>query len=413
MPSWISSTRSRPAKSTYVRRLLLLLSALWCGLAWPALDAKQQELQDLRGRITQLRDEVEKAAEDRKETADGLRDSERRISEVNRTLRELERREQALAATLRQLGNDSAAIEQQRLEQERRLAELLRQRYLHGGEDSTRLLLSGRNPGDIQRDLEYYAYIGRARAALIRQHKETLARLTAVKTETHQQRANLETVRRERLSQRHALDRVKQSRQVVLAKLSNQIRKQRKEIDSLVRDEARLSRLINKLRRLASAPKPPKKRVQPGIAQSPEGVERVADASLAGINFAGLKGRLALPVAGQILARFGQAREGGGPSWKGLFIAARSGQEVRAVASGRVVFADWLRGFGNLLILDHGEGYLSLYSNNESLYKQVGERIGAGDAIAAVGNTGGQSQPGLYFELRRLGQAFDPLSWVR
>ena len=105
-------------------------------------------------------------------------------------------------------------------------------------------------------------------------------------------------------------------------------------------------------------------------------------------------------------------RAEGGPSWKGLFIAAKDGQEVRSIAPGRVVFADWLRGFGNLLIVDHGGGYMSLYGNNDSLYRQVGDMVKAGDPIAAVGATGGNPQTGLYFELRFQGKPFDPLSWV-
>jgi septal ring factor EnvC (AmiA/AmiB activator) len=132
-----------------------------------------------------------------------------------------------------------------------------------------------------------------------------------------------------------------------------------------------------------------------------------------GLDFHRLKGKLALPLTGEILHKFGQNRDGGGPAWKGLFIRARQGQEVRAVGSGRIAFADWLRGFGNLLIVDHGDGYLSLYSNNESLYKQPGEPVRAGDVVAAVGATGGQDEPGLYFELRHQGKPFDPLTWIR
>ncbi|TNF52475.1 MAG: peptidase M23, partial [Gammaproteobacteria bacterium] len=147
-------------------------------------------------------------------------------------------------------------------------------------------------------------------------------------------------------------------------------------------------------------------------AKPGEKVERVADASLAGLDFGRLKGKLALPVAGEIQHRFGQNRPGGGPAWKGLFIRARQGQEVHAVGTGKVAFADWLRGFGNLLIIDHGGGYLSLYSNNESLYKQPGDRVRAGDVIAAAGNTGGQEDTGLYFELRHQGKPFDPMNWV-
>ena len=129
-------------------------------------------------------------------------------------------------------------------------------------------------------------------------------------------------------------------------------------------------------------------------------------------SFRELKGRLKLPVIGELANRYGSPRADSGLSWKGLFIAARDGQEVRSVAPGRVVFADWLRGFGNLIILDHGGGYMSLYGNNDSLYREVGDEVKAGDPIATVGATGGNSQTGLYFELRFQGKPFDPLSWV-
>jgi murein hydrolase activator len=117
-------------------------------------------------------------------------------------------------------------------------------------------------------------------------------------------------------------------------------------------------------------------------------------------------------VRGELRNRFGSPREGSGLLWKGLFIAAPAGHEVKAIAAGRVVFADWLRGFGNLLIIDHGDGYMSLYGNNESLYKQVGTATRGGETVAVVGNSGGNTDSGLYFEIRHQGKAFDPLGWV-
>ncbi|MDD5365054.1 MAG: peptidoglycan DD-metalloendopeptidase family protein [Gallionellaceae bacterium] len=399
-------------------RLLVLLTLLLTGPVGAAVDGKQQELGDLRGRIAQLRDEVERASEDRKEAADDLRDSEQRISEVKRTLLGLGKDEQKIGTTLSRLADEQAAIEAKLKEEEAQLVNLVRQRYFRGDVDSVRLLLSGRSPGDIQRDLGYYAYIGRARSALIDSHKATLEQLKAVADRTQQHKAELERVKRAQLAQRQTLSTEKQARQTVFDKLSRQISQQRKEIDSLVRDEQRLTRLIERLRRLAEEAKAKRAAREREQRQSKtvtkgELVSRVADASLAGYSFSRLRGKLALPTVGEIVARFGQARSGGGPAWKGLFIRTRTGQQVRAVGSGEVVFSDWLRGFGNLLIIDHGEGYLSLYSNNESLYKQAGDTIRAGDVVAATGNTGGHDEPGLYFELRRQGQPFDPLSWVK
>lgn len=384
---------------------LLLLVLSWPSLA--ALDDRQAELKDLRSRIDQLREEMEQTSEDHAEAADALKKSEQQISKVNRTLRGLEQEERRLNRELDRLQLEGQRIEAELSQQQERLGELLRQRYYQGGEDSLRLMLSGRQPGEIVRNLHYYAYIGRARASLIAAQRETLAQLAALREETEVRKTRLTDLRVERQAQKQALEGVKSARVSILSKLSTQIRQQRKEIKTLQQDEARLARLIERLRQLASKPKPAGKPARPG-----QQVKNVASSALAGIDFPKLKGRLALPVAGEIIARFGEAREGGGPSWKGLYIRAREGQEVRAVATGQVVFADWLRGFGNLLIVDHGEGYLSLYSNNESLYKQPGDSVRAGDVVAAAGNTGGQEEPGLYFELRHQGRPFDPMKWV-
>ena len=389
--------------------LALLIFALLAAPAAAATDTKQRELKDLRGRIDQLKKEIEQAKEDRSEAADGLKQSERRISDVNRSLRELDQRQQTLGEELETIQGDIGQTRQSLDSQQARLAELLRQHQRQGDTDALKLLLNGENPGDTARDLEYYGYISRARADLIRAHRASLQRLDTLQQQAKERKTRIEKVKSDRLAQRSSLEKEKKARQAVLGKLSSQIQKQRKEVSSLLRDEKRLTRLIERLSRLAVAPKPSR----PAETAPGRKTTQVPDASLAGLDFAKLKGRLALPVPGVISARFGQAREGGGPSWKGLFIRATEGQGVHAVASGRVAFADWLRGFGNLLIVDHGDGFLSLYSNNESLYKQVGDSVRAGDVIATVGNTGGQSEPGLYFELRHQGKPFDPLSWVK
>lgn len=390
-------------------------------LAFPlqaAESGKQEDLNDLRSRIKALQEELEQTNEDKSEAADALKHSERRISDVNRGLRDLESRQRKLSKTLKQLTLDTLSTKAEIAEQQAHLAELLRQHYMQGGGDALKLILNGKNPGDAARNIEYYGYIGRARAELIRQHRESLGRLQSLQQETRNQNNDLLLVKQERVAQKKTLESEKGSRQQVLYKLSEQIRQQRKQIDTLVRDEQRLTQLVARLARLAAesakAAKIAKAKPQTSPTTKPgEVVSKVADASLAGLNFPRLKGKLALPVAGVIGNRFGQNREDGGPAWKGLFIRARQGNEVRSVGSGKVAFADWLRGFGNLLIIDHGQGYLSLYSNNESLYKQPGDPVKAGDVVATVGSTGGQDEPGLYFELRHQGKPFDPLAWVR
>lgn len=390
-------------------------------LAFPlqaADSGKQEDLNDLRTRIKALQEELEQTNEDKSEAADALKHSERRISDVNRGLRELESRQRKLSKTLKQLTLDTHSTEAEIADQQAHLAELMRQHYMQGGGDAMKLMLNGKNPGDVARNIEYYGYIGRARAELIRQHRDSLARLQSLQQETRNQNKDLLQVKQERVAQKKNLESEKGSRQQVLYKLSEQIRQQRKQIDTLVRDEQRLTQLIARLARLAAESAKAAKAAKAKPLTSPtakpgEVVTKVVDSSLAGLNFSRLKGKLALPVAGVIGNRFGQNREDGGPAWKGLFIRARQGNEVRSVGSGKVAFADWLRGFGNLLIIDHGQGYLSLYSNNESLYKQPGDPVKAGDVVATVGSTGGQNEPGLYFELRHQGKPFDPLAWVR
>lgn len=384
---------------------LAILLLLWpvC-TAWAALENKQQELQALHGRIERLKEELEQASGEHAEAADALKTSEQRISQVNRSILELSRDEKQLNRELARLEHEARATQGRLEEQRARLAHLLRERYIRGGDDAAVLILNGRDPGEIARSLNYLAYLGQARAQLINEQQSNLAKLNELLTEMDRRKTDISLVRNQRQAQKKALEGEKTARQAILGKLSQQIRLQRREIDTLKRDEARLSRLIEKLRKLAEAPKPSTK---PG-----KKIDHVANAALAGLDFPKLKGKLAFPIAGEIAARFGEAREGGGPSWKGLFIRAREGQGVRAVASGQVVFADWLRGFGNLLILDHGGGYLSLYSNNESLYKQPGQAVRAGDVIATAGNSGGQEESGLYFELRYQGKPFDPMQWV-
>ena len=265
------------------------------------------------------------------------------------------------------------------------------------------LALNGDDPNRLPRDLYYLAQIARARTALVARLRGNLASLTEVARETGARKAELAVLEKRQGEENRRLERENQARRVVLQKISLQIATQRRELSTLKRDEARLTRLVEGLGRALAPPKP-----RTGALRN----DRLPDASADGRPFADLKGRLALPVRGELRGRFGTPRADGGLTWKGVFVATGSGQEVKAVAGGRVVYADWLRGFGNLLIIDHGGGYMSLYGNNEALYKQAGDAARAGEAVASVGATGGGVESGLYFELRHQGKPFDPLSWV-
>lgn len=391
--------------------LMLLLAGSATALAAPSPKAANEELQQLRSRIDALKQELSAAEESKSEAADALKASERAISDANRKLAELNDRASEgnlQLAELRRLSdqNAEAARRQQALQ-----GEWLYQRYVSGVPEALKLLLSGENPARIGRELYYYGHVLQARGEHIAKLRESLAQLRDLEARTQEKMAELNAIAAEQEAQRRRLQQEKQARSKVLTRISRDIQRQRREIGTLRRDENRLTKLIERLNRIIAktpAPKAPRAIVQAPRLRNDRLPAKMTDAG----PFESLKGHLALPVRGELVNRYGSPRSDGGLTWRGLFIAARAGEEVRAVAPGRVVFADWLRGFGNLLILDHGDGYMSLYGYNETLYKQVGQSIAGGDVVAAVGNSGGSADSGLYFEMRHQGKPFDPLTWV-
>jgi septal ring factor EnvC (AmiA/AmiB activator) len=383
--------------------VVLLLPLVWTGAhaATAPNQAQKQELLELRHRIESLQKTLAASEETKNETVDALRESERAISETNRLLRELADDRRAVNARLTDLREQNRHTSGDLESQRTRLARVLYQQYTGAQPDALKLLLNREDPSRIARELHYLTHLARARAELIGALRANLGHITDLTRETQQQSAELAAINAAQEAQRKRLESEKIARKAVLVKVSRQIDQQRREISTLKRDETRLAKLVEQISQMLARAKPPALRN-----------ERLPDGAAAAGAFGQLKGRLYLPVRGELKNRFGGPREGSGVLWKGLFIASPAGQEVKAVAAGRVVFADWLRGFGNLLIIDHGDGYMSLYGNNESLYKQVGDAARSGEAVAAVGNSGGNMDSGLYFEIRHQGKAFDPLAWV-
>ncbi len=336
----------------------------------------------------------------RTEASDGLRASEQGVSEANRALHNIGVQQRSAQAALVRVGEQTRVLETNIGSQQSKLGRLLAMRYASGEQNYLKLLLSGKDPNQTARDLHYYSYISRAQADFIRALRNNLAGLAQLGREASEKNAELAELKSRQRDSLKELQAQKAERSKVLAKLASQIRSQHREIKSLQRDEARLSRLVEELARVIT-PKAAGKRN-----------EKLPEAGRDAGVFAALKGKLRLPTRGELINRFGTPRSDSGLSWKGLFIRSSSGQEVRAVATGQVVFAEWMRGFGNLMIIDHGQSYLTIYGNNEALLKQVGDTVNAGDAVATVGNSGGNSDSGLYFEIRHQGKAFDPLRWV-
>jgi len=382
--------------------LLILLAASPGAIAATAGGAKEKELRELRTRIEALQKGLANAEETKEEAADALKESERAISGANRVLHNLGKQSRDISRRLAAIRAESSAHEATLKAQQARIGRLLYRQYVGGEAEPLKLLLNREDPGRLARDLHYFGYISRARVQLIGELRANLERLSELARETEQQSAELAEVTRAQRAQQQRLAKERRARNQVLASISRDIQRQRREIRTLQRDENRLARLVEELSRL--------------VARERRGArlrnERLPDSSMDGKAFRELKGRLSLPVRGELAGQFGTPRSGGGTLWKGVFITAQAGEDVKAIAGGRVVFADWLRGFGNLMIIDHGGAYMSLYANNEALYRQVGDPIRAGETIATVGNSGGNPDSGLYFELRYQGKPLDPLTWV-
>jgi murein hydrolase activator len=390
-------------------------------------EQSKQNLNDVQQRLEALKKELDNSQEAHKDAADALKESEVAISAANKKLFEINQKQQQNKKTLTQLKSDSISTNQALAEQQKLLSSQLYQQYIHGQQSYIQMILQSENPSDIARDVEYFSYVAKARASLINKMQGNLNKISKLNDATASALKEVADLKQKQVDEKRALESQKQAKSKVVSNLSQQIAAQRSEIKKLTRDEKRLSELVERLAKIIPpTPKKARPKREPATTTNPTETTTInrppkellannTEPSLefSGASFAALKGKLRLPVRGDVMNRFGSSREDSGISWKGLFIKANEGAEVKSVATGRVVFADWLRGFGNLIILDHGDGYMSLYGNNQAVLKQVGDSVRAGDVIASVGNSGGNQTNGLYYELRSQSRPFDPLSWSR
>jgi len=344
-----------------------------------------------------------------KEARDALRASELAISELNRTLRELDARGRDAAARLQELDKRRRGAGEVLARRQAALGRVLAAKHLDSAPDALRLVLSGDDPNEAARQLHYLSVVSSATAKVIADYRASLAELESLKRATAEQSAGLEEIEQTRKQDRERLLAERRERHKVLESIAGDLRRGRLQMRQLQADEARLARVVQEISRVLTT--------RPGAGHRPppagESEARAATPGSAAAPFSRQRGRLRLPVRGELIGRFGTQYGGASAARKGIFISSTEGEAVRAVAAGRVVYADWMRGFGNLLIVDHGESYLSVYGNNESLLRAPGDAVAAGDPVATVGATGGNEQTGLYFELRHLGEAFDPLRWMR
>lgn len=378
---------------------LVLCSLLATGSCFAS---QQEELENLRQRIAAMQSEIAKTSESKNEAADALRESERAISDSNRKLAELSAHQNEANSKLSALQIQQQQLNQSLSSQQKMLGNLLHQQYLGGKHEYLKLMLDNQDPNKVARDLQYFQYIARDRAAWLGNLRSNLTALNTVSHEVLTQSETLEKLRLEQSAQKEKLNQDQRERLQVLNQVSKQLSQQRLEITHLQRNENRLASLVAKIAEMLAKPK----------SKSLFKNDNIPDNRFDGKLFEQLKGKLTLPVKGEITNKFGATRPDSTVQWKGLFIKTSSGQTVKTVAAGRVVFADWLRGFGNLVIVDHGNAFMSLYGNNETIYKQVGDELHGGDTIATVGNSGGNADSGLYFELRHESKPLDPLKWL-
>ncbi|ACT47473.1 Peptidase M23 [Methylotenera mobilis JLW8] len=401
----------------------MLLNASWC-YAEKKSEQPKQALSELQQQLEALKKELDQAQEEHKDAADALKESEVAISGADKKLYEISKQQVDNKKELAKLDAESKTTNRALSQEQKLLSGQLYQQYIHGQQSYVQMILQSERPSEVARDLHYYSYVAKARADLINKMQNNLNKIKRLNELTASKLQEITDLKQKQLSEKRILEAQKKEKSKVVNSLSQQIAEQRGQIKKLSRDEKRLSQLVSRLARIIPKNKPvavnnkpsANKPASPAIKNTPStniavNNENLPSDNFAGANFSALKGKLRLPVRGAVSNRFGSARQDSGISWKGLFIKANEGAEVKAVAAGRVVFADWLRGFGNLIILDHGDGYMSLYGNNQSVLKQAGEVVKGGDTIASVGNTGGNESNGLYYELRNQSRPFDPMTW--
>ncbi|WP_131861271.1 murein hydrolase activator EnvC family protein [Crenobacter luteus] len=406
----------------------------------------QNDLQSVRKEIDSVKKDIAEKEAVKKQAQSAIAASEAALAATRQALAALGRQQGQSAERLAELSAALEANQTQVKGVQARVARMLAESYKRGQHDAMRLMLNASDPNQAGRDLTYYRHIAAAQQRLIADLSARQAELARMADELKRQLGQLGLMADAKAREKRQLELSKASREETVSALSGQIENQHSRLARLKEDERQLSALIARInreieaRRIAAAKKAAeekkarelarrqadeKRRQEVAAAQkagkapppdtrrpaAAEPVDTVADASASGRAFRSLQGRMKLPVAGTLAGRFGGAR-GEGTTWKGVYIQSAPGQPVRAVADGRVVYADALRGYGNAIILDHGGNYLTIYTGLSAIVRGVGQEIRAGDALGTTG-TLDSGETGLYFEIRHMGRPVNPMSWAR
>jgi len=374
-----------------IARTVAVCAAVLVAALALAQSAKERDaqLQAVRKEIKALESRLAGQVAQREDTSRALRSAEVEAAAEARKLAELRAQLRAQQGQQRSLGEQTKGANARLVRQRTVLASQVRLSYMNGRQELFKLLLSQESPATLGRMLVYYDYFNRARSERIGAVSTEVGKLRELGSEGDRVAMELAELEAAQAAQVAALAQARDERKAAVAKLEESIASSSAAVTKLRADEKRLSELVAKLTEL--------------MAGFPVGTEQ---------SFGKLKGKLAWPVQGRLAGDYGQPRGDGPVKWSGVLLEASQGTPVRAVYRGRVAFADWLPGLGLLIIVDHGDGYMSLYGHNEVLLKEPGDSVEPGEPIAQVGDTGGQSRPGLYFEIRRNGEPVNPHPWI-
>lgn len=363
--------------------------------AQPAEPDAQKKLQQLERRMQSARAELDSYRGERKKLQKRLRQAEldigkgkRRIKSTQLQLDQQKRQIARLERQQNQLGAD-------KVKQQEQVAQAIRESYRHGTQNRIKLILNQEDPARVARLLNYYDYFNKARQADIALYVKTLQELKDLQSQLHGSRVALQTGLAKLNEQQRGLESSRQARNAALRKIEGSIASKNQQLGELDRERRKLEALLDE--------------VEKQMAALDINTAGQAD----GLDFSARKGKMGWPTAGRIRHQYGARKSASQLSWQGVLLEAAAGAAVQAVHHGRIVFADWFGGSGLLLIIDHGNGYMSLYAHNQSILKEAGEWVSTGETIATVGQSGGKREPALYFEIRKSGKPIDPAAWCR
>jgi len=382
-----------------LRILLACLSLLICFSVHAETDSASR-LDDVRKEIKSLNSDLSEKKADRQALLDQLKTQSRQVSELNKQLRKLEAQINDKHKEVEALRHKMGIKEKEQKQQLDALYSQIRSAFIHSEPSYLELLLNQKDVSTLSRGSTYFRYFHQARQQELENIHQLLVKLNDEQRDVLLAQQSLENMLTQQRSKQAQLEQQTKQRKATLAALDNTISTQDSRLASLKDEERNLQQLLDSLSKKSAPTAPvakPNNNSTPVKPNTP---------------FPRLTGKLTWPVNGKLLARYGSSRNLGKLKWQGIVIASPTGNDVKATAAGRVVFADWLRGFGLLIIIDHGDQYMTLYGNNESLLRDVGEYVKAGDVIAQSGEQGIRGLSGLYFEIRHRGSPTNPLKWL-